>query len=218
MGAYSSTHLTTEEIDELVNQTNFDRKEIIQLYRRFKKLDRTRSGVLRKQDFQLIPELGLNPMAPRILSLFQTSEGEDALTVSGGVTFDVFVKALSQFHEASEPGVKLRALFSAYDVDGDGVVGEADLRHMLKCYTGPHLSDAVARVLVRKTMDHALGVARGADWAKASVDASAVPAEAEQGQAADKVRGLTFKEFSKVCGEEGIDLLSVVIPERDDHY
>ena len=37
-------------------------KEIKKLYARFQRLDRSNSGVLTTADFQLIPELSMNPL------------------------------------------------------------------------------------------------------------------------------------------------------------
>src|SRR4051794_4728535 len=99
-------------------------------------------------------------MAPRILTLFQNDAGEDSIN-AGGVTFDVFVKTLNFFAARTPVQVKLAKLFKAYDIDGDGIISERDLQQMLKYYTGPHLSDSTCRVLVRKTMAHALSKCKG---------------------------------------------------------
>jgi len=160
MGAYSSTHLSSEEVEEICAHTNFTSKEIEQLYHRFKKLDRSRTGLISQKDFNLISELSLNPMAPRILSMFRTptststesGAGEECLEVSGGVTFDAFVRCLNLFHVRTSIDERSEALFRAWDVDADGRVGEADLGRILRLYTGPHLSDACVRVLVKNTM------------------------------------------------------------------
>lgn len=138
-------------------------------------------------------------MSPRILSLFQTSSGEDALT-SGGVTFDVFVRTLNFFHAATPVEVKLKNLFRVYDIDGDGVVSESDLDQMMKYYVGPHLSDAARRVIVRKTMQHALTrCAGGVCTVRTNADG-------------EEARGLNFDDFSRVLGADGMDALNVHIP------
>jgi Ca2+-binding EF-hand superfamily protein len=140
----------------------------------------------------------LNPMSPRILTLFQNDAGEDAIN-AGGVTFDIFVKTLNFFHARTPWTAKLEKLFKAYDVDGDGVISERDLQQMLKYYVGPHLSEATCRVLVRKTMQHALSRCDGDGKKKSSKDDSTP-------------RGLSFEDFSRVVSEDGIDALNVHIP------
>lgn len=198
-------------------------KEIEQLYHRFKKLDRTRSGVISRQDFQLISELSLNPMAPRILALFQTDSGEEAIA-AGGVTFDVFVKTLNFFHERTPLHVKIEKLFQAYDIDGDGIISERDLQQMLKYYVGPHISEVACRVLVRKTMSHALSkCTNNAGGAKGSNSATktkrlAPSGTSQSGSCDDPVeigRGLTLDDFKRVIQTEGIEALNVHIPIPD---
>lgn len=169
-------------------------------------------------------------MAPRILTLFHTDSGDDAIN-AGGVTFDVFVKTLDYFHERTPVSVKLAQLFRAYDVDGDGVISERDLHQMLKYYTGPHLSDATCRVLVRKTMANARarcqqtrasderqkkgrtdanqqGTAgcRSATTRHSSTDDSGTPS----GTTAE-TDGLTLEEFSRVVSLDGITGLDIPI-------
>lgn len=213
-------------------------KEIEQLYHRFKKLDRSRTGVISRMDFQLISELSLNPMSQRILSLFQTEGGDDALSSTlGGVTFDCFVKTLNLFNARTSPREKMDALFRAYDCDGDGRVSQKDLRAMLRYYVGPHLDEVTLRVMVRNTMQHALqrcaemgicgedqpankeaAVKRAAasvassrnntDSASSAVESTSLPCE--------EARGLNFEQFSATIGFETLESLVVEIPIRDE--
>lgn len=235
MGAYSSTHLTPEEIGELEANTHFTSKEIEQLYHRFKKLDRSRTGVISRLDFQLISELTLNPMSPRILSLFQTDNGDEALS-SGGVTFDCFVKTLNFFNVSTPDHVKMDTLFRAYDCDGDGLVSEKDLRAMLRYYVGPHLSDITLRVMVKNTMNHALAKceevglhtkqqkkdAATTTKPKSSSDrnnTTAATAEVDDnscGCTPEEVRGLNFEQFQHAIGLDALSSLDVHIPLRFD--
>jgi len=238
MGAYSSTHLTREEIQELEDKTHFSSKEIEQLYHRFKKLDRSRKGVISRQDFQLLSELSLNPMSQRLLSLFQTDGGESALSVGDGVTFDCFVRTLDYFNPATPSSVKLRALFGLYDLDRDGRVSERDLRGILRQYVGAHISEPALRVMARNTMAHALEAcgnckdeADEKDEAKAGgkqrsavsplsrnnipcddlspgSDALAAAAECEG-------RSLSFEQFSRAIGVDALEAMNVAIPIRE---
>lgn len=204
-------------------------KEIEQLYHRFKKLDRSRTGVISRMDFQLISELSLNPMSQRILSLFQTEGGDDALSSTlGGVTFDCFVKTLNLFNARTPVKDKMDALFRAYDCDGDGLVSEKDLRAMLRYYVGPHLDEVTLRVMVKNTMEHAMDRCReggiSAKQTKAAAAAAIKPASRNNTEAAEgaplvlceEVRGLTFEQFAHTLGLETLDSLTVDIPLRDE--
>lgn len=175
-------------------------------------------------------------MSQRILSLFQTADGESALT-TGGVTFDCFVKTLDFFNERTPVAEKLGALFRAYDCDADGVVSERDLRAILRLYVGPHLSDAALRVMCRNTMQHALEqcgaqeehaqppekqerAAHSAHTRNNNNNHAAIVGddsphgveECHQGA----VRGLNLQQFSQVLGPEALAAMNVVIPLRSD--
>lgn len=175
-------------------------------------------------------------MAPRILTLFQTDTGEDALN-TGGVSFDIFVKTLNFFHPKTSLSVKLEKLFDAYDMDGDGIISERDLQQVLKYYVGPHLSDAACRVLVRKTMDHAITRCgnKGIDKTKTHTttttttntqtksksnrrNANAVAFDDEQVDVEDEIelgRGLTLDDFQRVVQVDGPDALNVLVPIQE---
>ena len=153
----------------------------------------------------------LNPMAPRIITLFQTDAGEDAIN-TGGVTFDVFVKTLNYFHSRTPLHVKLEKLFRAYDVDGDGVISERDLQQILKYYTGPHLSEATSRVLVRKCMAHALTRCKGEKGEKESGPGGAKGKRNSSSDATTgESQGLTLEDFSRVVSLDGLDALHIPI-------
>lgn len=87
-------------------------KEIKQLYSRFKRLDRGNAGVLTTADFQLIPELSMNPLYPSRCGDFETLvcsvwfvsschriiEVLD-VTQTDQINFFTFVRALSIFSD-----------------------------------------------------------------------------------------------------------------------
>ena len=179
-------------------------------------------------------------MSQRILSLFQTDSGDEALS-SGGVTFDCFVKTLNFFNASTPAAVKMDALFRAYDCDGDGMVSEKDLRARLRYYVGPHLSDITLRVMVKNTMNHALArcaeigllpkqkakdaAATAATTAKSTAVVERnnnTAAEEEQsssescGCPTEEVRGLNFEQFSHAIGLDALNSLDVHIPLRFD--
>src|SRR4051812_36527639 len=101
----------------------------------------------------------VNPLCHRIIALFDT-DGSDQ------VNFKRFVQTLSLFHPDATHAQKLTGrctlrcqlhffsavLFRVYDVDGDGLISEADLFHVLKMLVGSYLEDAKLQKIVKKTI------------------------------------------------------------------
>ncbi len=69
------------------------------MYSRFRRLDRGRKGTLTADDLQMIPELAMSPLAPRVIALFE-QDCED-------VNFKQFLKTLSPFRAAASASQKL---------------------------------------------------------------------------------------------------------------
>ena len=66
--ATSSSDLTPTDIDELQDSSGFTPAEIKKLYTRFRKLDRTGRGVIRREDLLKIPELDIKRDIPIVLN------------------------------------------------------------------------------------------------------------------------------------------------------
>jgi len=143
MGA-SQSSLTSEEVLQLQEDSHFSAAEIQQLYKRFQKLDRKQIGTISAEEFGLIPELAMNPLAARVIALFQDN--------TESVNFHRFVQTLSVFSPKASPEEKLKIAFRCYDVDGDGFISENDLFHVLKLLVGCNLTDAQLHVIVSKTI------------------------------------------------------------------
>jgi Ca2+-binding EF-hand superfamily protein len=79
------------------------------LYRRFRALDRGLKGYLAAEELLAIPELSINPLAQRVVRLFESAN------------FLEFVRLLAPFAARVPRDDKLAFLFSVFDVDGDGV-------------------------------------------------------------------------------------------------
>lgn len=141
MALVTSSILTEDEIDELVENTVFDEREIEALYERFKYLDRAGCGYLTFAEFQLIPEFDGNPFAPLILAhLERCSEYRH-------LNFACFLDFLAHFSEHTEKSVRIAFFFELFDLGKNGrlsrqVLGEI---HVLLC--GEADDRAVARVL-----------------------------------------------------------------------
>ena len=76
---------------------------------------------------QAVPELAINPLAQRILQMFEN------------VNFKDFCLMLSNFSERATAEDRIRFLFNVYDVDGDGYISRSDLLTMLRNRAGSQL-------------------------------------------------------------------------------
>ncbi len=84
--------------------------EITRLYKRFKSLDRENRATVSRAELFGIPELAMNPLAHRILCVFESQ------TRSGGdLNFRQFLTCLSAFSPAAKRDVKLKCKLSAFD-------------------------------------------------------------------------------------------------------
>ncbi|KAL9644482.1 hypothetical protein ABK040_009348 [Willaertia magna] len=144
MGTNTSS-LRPEEIEEMQKGTNFNHKEIKKLYKRFKKLDKDGNGNITKDEFLMIPELAVNPLVKRVISIFDANG-------DGSVNFKEFISALSVFNALGDKQKKLEFAFKVYDIDGDGFISNGELFTVLKMMVGNNLSDVQLQQIVDKTI------------------------------------------------------------------
>lgn len=109
--------------------------EIEQLFRRFTSLDRSKRGCLAQSDLELIPELSMNPLGSRIISLFTKNDSQPQ------ITFRSFASTLSSFSKSATAQQRKQAIFDIVDVDGDGKISRVDVMHLLKLLVGTNLND-----------------------------------------------------------------------------
>lgn len=134
MGA-SASSLLIEEIEEIAQSTKLTHDEVRNLYLRFLRLDKKQSGRLTSDALMMIPELAMNPLAPRLTSIFAE------------VNFRQFVELLSVFGKHADPLLKRDFLFRVYDIDGDNYVSKEDLIHVLQLLLGEYTdAESVARI------------------------------------------------------------------------
>uniref|UniRef100_A0A7S3QKT9 EF-hand domain-containing protein n=1 Tax=Dunaliella tertiolecta TaxID=3047 RepID=A0A7S3QKT9_DUNTE len=152
MGQASSS-LTQYDMEELIHYSRgvFNQAELGGLYKRFRALDRGRKGYLSGEEFLLIPELSINPLAQRIVRMFEA------------VNFKEFVRLLSAFSIRAERDNRLAFMFAVYDVDGDGLIGREDMALMLRQLAGSSLSEEDLGDIVTKAFQEAgpAALARG---------------------------------------------------------
>jgi len=125
--------------------TNFNAEEIKRLEKRFKKLDLDNSGMLSVEEFMSIPELQQNPLAQRVIDIFD----DDG---NGEVDFKEFIQGVSQLSVKGDKSSKLKLAFRIYDIDNDGYISNGELFQVLKMMVGSNLKDTQLQQIVDKTI------------------------------------------------------------------
>ncbi|TPX32581.1 hypothetical protein SmJEL517_g04313 [Synchytrium microbalum] len=133
------------QLEDMVNTTNFTAEEIQRLYKRFLKLDKDGSGAIDKEEFLQIPQIASNPLAQRMIAIF---DGDG----SGSVDFKEFISGLSAFSAKGNREEKLKFAFKVYDIDRDGYISNGELFIVLKMMVGNNLRDNQLQQIVDKTI------------------------------------------------------------------
>ncbi|KAI9004135.1 calcineurin subunit B, partial [Gaertneriomyces semiglobifer] len=120
-------------------------EEIQRLYKRFAKLDKDRSGSLTKEEFLALPQVASNPLAQRLLAVFDVDG-------SGDVNFKEFISGLSAFSAKGNRDDKLKFAFKVYDMDRDGYISNGELFLVLKMMVGNNLRETQLQQIVDKTV------------------------------------------------------------------
>mmetsp|Transcript_23064 Transcript_23064/g.59251 ORF Transcript_23064/g.59251 Transcript_23064/m.59251 type:complete len:232 (+) Transcript_23064:90-785(+) len=118
-----------ELLEELDVTTHFTRDEIMKLHRRFSGLDSGARGAITGSQLFEIPELAHNQMRARLEEMWSSK-------MAGDITFHDFVTLLAPFARACPRDQKFRFAFAVYDSDGDGKLGEDDLRALIYSLLG----------------------------------------------------------------------------------
>ncbi|TQB68913.1 Calcineurin subunit B [Monascus purpureus] len=137
---------TTQVFDNIVSTSNFDRDEVDRLRKRFMKLDKQdSSGTIDRDEFLSLPQVSSNPLATRMIAIFDEDGG-------GDVDFQEFVSGLSAFSSKGNKEEKLRFAFKVYDIDRDGYISNGELFIVLKMMVGNNLKDVQLQQIVDKTI------------------------------------------------------------------
>ena len=126
--------------------TNFlSKNDIEKLYSHFLTLDRDGQGYLTSKAFLEIPSVANNPLASRLLKLFDP-DGDDR------IDFEEFTNILATFSSKGARDDKLKLAFAIYDLDGDGLISPGELFISLRRMAGAHLTDCQLQQVVDKTI------------------------------------------------------------------
>ncbi|KAL1992900.1 hypothetical protein VTN49DRAFT_3656 [Thermomyces lanuginosus] len=132
-------------LDNIVSASNFDRDEVDRLRKRFMKLDKDGSGTIEREEFLSLPQVSSNPLATRMIAIFDEDGG-------GDVDFQEFVSGLSAFSSKGNKEEKLHFAFKVYDIDRDGYISNGELFIVLKMMVGSNLKDVQLQQIVDKTI------------------------------------------------------------------
>ncbi|QPC73531.1 hypothetical protein HYE68_004283 [Fusarium pseudograminearum] len=125
--------------------THVDREEVDRLRKRFMKLDKDNSGTIERDEFLSLPQISSNPLATRMIAIFDEDGG-------GDVDFQEFVTGLSAFSSKGNKEQKLQFAFKVYDIDRDGYISNGELFIVLKMMVGSNLKDQQLQQIVDKTI------------------------------------------------------------------
>jgi len=132
-------------LQDIEKSSNFSHDEITRLKKRFMKLDRDQSGSIDKEEFLQIPAIATNPLASRMIAIFDEDGG-------GTVDFQEFVDGLSAFSNRGDREQKLKFAFKVYDMDRDGYISNGELFLVLKMMVGNNLKEQQLQQIVDKTI------------------------------------------------------------------
>ncbi|KAH7228726.1 hypothetical protein BKA60DRAFT_443268, partial [Fusarium oxysporum] len=119
--------------------------EVDRLRKRFMKLDKDNSGTIERDEFLSLPQISSNPLATRMIAIFDEDGG-------GDVDFQEFVTGLSAFSSKGNKEQKLQFAFKVYDIDRDGYISNGELFIVLKMMVGSNLKDQQLQQIVDKTI------------------------------------------------------------------
>ncbi|EPT03113.1 hypothetical protein FOMPIDRAFT_1022481 [Fomitopsis schrenkii] len=132
-------------MEDMQRRSNFNASELERLKKRFMKLDSDGSGSIDREEFLQIPQIANNPLASRLIAIFDEDGG-------GTVDFQEFVGGLSAFSSRGGREEKLRFAFKVYDMDRDGFISNGELFLVLKMMVGNNLKDGQLQQIVDKTI------------------------------------------------------------------
>ncbi|XP_044541378.1 calcineurin B homologous protein 3 [Gracilinanus agilis] len=169
-----SAQSMSEEVRELVSKTGFSSEQIEQLHRRFKQLSGGQPTI-RKENFNNVPDLELNPIRSKIIHAFFDNRNlrKAPNGLADEINFEDFLIIMSYFRPI-EPNMdeeqlercrkeKLRFLFHMYDSDSDGRITLEEYRNVVEelLSGNPHIEKESARSIADGAMMEAASICVG---------------------------------------------------------
>ncbi|XP_030642948.1 tescalcin b [Chanos chanos] len=174
MGAFHSVS-DDHPYRDLAAKTGFSLEQIGSLHNRFKQLSHN-EDVLKREDFNSIPDLACNPIRTQIIKAFfdrRNFQGNGTGSVQE-IGFEEFLTVMSYFRPPSSRmteeqreemrRAKLRFLFNMHDTDNDGTITLEEYRHVVEELlsssgtlgkeTAKGISDAAMLEVASITMGH----------------------------------------------------------------
>jgi|EP00769_Ergobibamus_cyprinoides_P000108 Ca2+-binding EF-hand superfamily protein len=150
---------TPEELDHLQSISFFSKRDIINVYKRFRGLSKARrsddttkvAARVSAAQVQTMPEMRFNPFTKRLCEMFSVDG-------TGNLTFENFLLLFSCMSPGAHQDIKEQTAFRMYDFDNDGVLGAEDIRRTVKLLTAGRtpvddVEVIVARVLQENDAD-----------------------------------------------------------------
>ena len=197
----SSSHEQTEISSYCYNV--FTSAEIQTLYKRFQQLDKKHKGYISEDELLNIPELAINPLAPRIVQLFVN------------VNFKEFCRLLSLLSKNANEKSKISFMFRVYDVDADGIVSRNDLEIILRQLVGSTLSEEKIDALVQKAMNEVLELENNTSNSDSN-NRKNNSSSSNNNNNATALPGLTESAFYSVFSSGNAELVPTVSIHEDD--
>nr|XP_014351543.1 PREDICTED: F-box only protein 21 isoform X1 [Latimeria chalumnae] len=200
MGSLYSHFLPPDRIQHLAQKTGFTSEQIEHLHRRFMHISGDEETI-RKEHFNNIPDLMLNPIRSKIIEAFfdKRNLGQDSTGCVNEINFEDFLIIMSYFKPLEENAnpervqcnrnEKLRFLFNMFDSDNDGKINLTEYKHVIEqmLSQNPHIGKELASSVADAAMLEAATICVG---------------HMEPDQVYE---GITFEDFLKIWTNSDIE-------------
>ncbi|GAB1605334.1 calcium and integrin-binding protein 1-like [Argonauta hians] len=151
----SNTALNHDELEAYQELTFFTRRDILNVYDRYKMLagnkEIDRDTRLDQKTICQLPELKVNPFKDRICQVFSSQN-------DGSLTFEDFLDMMSVFSDNAPRNVKVNYAFRIYDFGNKNMITSQDLKEIIQRITMPdassdRLDDESLQLLIDNIME-----------------------------------------------------------------